>query len=195
MRVWLDFKCKKKGSSCQVNRNTGWMDVGSRYDGCARLIKNSLCLVLSPAGHKMILSLKSKSPVLCSFSGQSIRSPGWILIGCRPVDTQLLAAHIKGLRGWKKKKKRKSQIFRQTLGFLIVESADGRTVVDCSAVIESSIHAHVTAQQAASRSQTKTQIYASKRDHTCEPPEGAHYCDWLRDLLLIGTLFRVTFAS
>lgn len=184
----------KKYSSCQVSGNTGWMDVGSRYDGCARLIKNSLCLILSPTGHKMILSLKSKSPVLCSFSGQSIRSPGWILIGCRPADTQLLAAHIKGLRGWKKKKER-SQIFRQTLGFLIVETADRRTVVDCSAVIQSSIQAHVTAQQTASRSQTKTQLYASKHDHTREPPEGAHYCDWLRDLLLIRTLFHVTFAS
>lgn len=43
--------------------------------------------------------------------GQRIGSPSWLLTGSHPVDTQLLAEHIKGLWGWKKK----SQIFRQLL--------------------------------------------------------------------------------
>lgn len=111
MHIWLYFiRIHRKAQVARCRLQTWWMHYLHRLIKSSRALSRPHLLfhfIISWT----IMSLKSKESSVFAVSGQSIRSPRWLLIGSRPIDTQLLAAHIKGLRGWRKK----SQIFRQWL--------------------------------------------------------------------------------
>lgn len=142
--------------------------------------------ILSSSEHKW--SCQSNQRVQCfAVLGQSIRGPSWLLTGSLPTDTQLLAAHIKGLWEWKKR----SRTFRQSL------ISNCRKLEQTGSIQLSRHH-----RERHSYMHTQTDAQERLHDHrqanslTCARPQGAHYWDWLQDLLLMRTrLYCVAFAS
>lgn len=142
--------------------------------------KHPLHSILSSADHEMNMSLTSKTAVFCSTwpNYKEVRAGFWLARS--PLTHSCWLHTSKVFEDGRRRAK-----YSNSHSVPIVEAADRRTVVDCFAVIEGSIHMEHRNKQSG----------ASKRILLRPHPKGSHYPDWLQDLLLTRILLYVAFAS
>lgn len=171
-------------------QNSDMINTLTAYKDSSKSPESELTPLCVPRNRPLIIkqSRRSVQRAHCfALLGQSIRSLSWLLIGPWPTDTQLLAVHIKGLWGWKKK----SQIYWQSL------SSNCR---NCGERDSSQLFCHHREHHSHTHTCTRTHIHwhtqdtaihtpskkhkshACKQVHTCAHPRGSHYSDWLQDL-------------